>query len=371
MKILFLQLGKLFLRIVYFFMKLQPTKKQIVMLSRESDTPSLDFELLSRAMSEKMPDYNVVMYCELLSSRGSSPARVLKNTLKSMKLLASSCCCILDTYSLPVSVLHHKKGLVIVQIWHALGGLKLSGYAALDKEGGHSRKFSEVLCMHKNYTFVTAASEDMRNLYHLAFGCDESLILKLGMPRVDYILGDSAEKKEQEKAVLKAHPELQNGKKNILYAPTFRPGETINLKEMLDIIDFSRYNLAVKAHVLETEKAGGNNVIALDEPIFDLFGAADFIVTDYSAAAAEASLTAKPLFFYVYDIAQYREKRGLFIDPLKEYPSLSAEHFSALYAVMENGGYDESARLAFRRRMVETADTGNTERILNQIRERM
>lgn len=369
MKIFVINIGKLFLRVLYYFMKLSPTKKQIVMLSRESNTPPVDFILLKKELEKTMPDYDIVMLCELLSSSGASPVSIFKNTLKSMKLLSVSRCCVLDTYSLPVSVLNHKKELKVVQIWHALGGLKLSGYEALDKSGGHSSKVSKALCMHKNYDVVTASSETVKELYAGAFGCDKAIIKILGMPRIDYILSDSDEKKERTKRLIEAHPLLNNGKKTILYVPTFRENKDIYLAEMLDNIDFLRYNLAVKAHVIDKTRALPENVIELSESLFDVFGAVDYIITDYSAASIEASLTGKPLYFYTYDIDEYQNERGLFINPLTEYSSIASKSFEKIYLDIEAGSYDYKALDSFKSRMVETYDTDNTKRIAKVIRE--
>ena len=369
MKVFVIKAAVLFMRILYSVLKLRPQKKRIVMLSRECDSPPVDFLLLENEIKRQLPDYEVVMLCKFLSSSSIDIFGTAKNTLQSMLLLSTASACILDTYSLPASVLNHRKGFAVIQIWHALGGLKESGYSALGKKGGHSPKVAEAICLHKNYSLVCAASESARELYSRAFGCDKGIIEKLGMPRIDYILSQSEMKSERTAEIIKNHPELANGKKNILYAPTFRADSSPDIEKMFSIIDTSKYNLAVKAHIVSGGGELPAGVITLNETIFDLFEISDYIITDYSAASVEGALTCKPLFFYVYDIDEFESERGLFIDPLKCYPSISSKRFEDIYSIIENGGYDYAALEAFKNRTVECADTHSSERIIARLRE--
>ena len=47
---------------------------------------------------------------------------------------------ILDTYCYLISNLKHKKDLVVIQIWHAIGICKKAGYAIVGKDEGRSEK---------------------------------------------------------------------------------------------------------------------------------------------------------------------------------------------------------------------------------------
>ncbi len=371
MKEFFIDAGKVLLRFIYFFMKLLPQKNRIVMLSRESDSIPLDFELLEKELNDRLPQYKVVMLCELLSSKEGSPVRVVLNTLKSMFLISQSRVCIIDTYCLAVSVLKHRKNLKVIQIWHAPGGLKKSGYVSLDKSGGHSSKTAKALCMHKNYDCVISCSDYCSSVYKEAFNCDESIIFKLGMPRIDYILSNSEKKQEKLNEIIKKYPEISNGKINILYAPTFREGKVADTKEILRTVDFSKYNLLMKIHDVEKKHNLPSNVIAVTERLVDLFGVCEYVITDYSATSIEAAVAGKKLFFYVYDIDNYMNERGLFINPLEEYPSISSVTFNDIYKKIEKCEYDESALESFRRRTVETADTENSARIAEKICEEL
>lgn len=358
-----------FMRCLYAVLKLRPQKKRIVFLSRESDSPPLDFLLLENEIKKELPDYETVMLCRLLPSGNVNVPATVLNTFQSMLLLSNARACVIDTFSLPVSVLKQRKNFKAVQIWHALGGLKCSGYASLDKPAGHSSQDARILCMHKNYSLVCAPSEAVKDIYKQAFNCDESIILKLGMPRIDYILGESEEKKNRAALLKEKYPQLVNGKKNILYAPTFRKNKAPDIKHILSAVDTNKYNLLLKAHIIAGQGLIPDTVTVVNETIFDIFEFSDYIITDYSAASVEAALTGKKLFFYVWDIDDYKENPGLFIDPLEEYPTLSSKNFEDIYKMIETDDYDTAALAAFKNRMVETADTGNSKRIAQKIRE--
>ena len=144
-------LGRLCLNLLYFFMKLAPVKNRVCMLSRESGSVPLDFLMLEKELKKKDGAVQIVYVCEFIDTKNAGALRVLINTLKCMKALAASKACIVDTYCLPVSILRHRKELVIVQIWHALGAVKKFGYQCLDSEGGRSSSSARALSMHKNY----------------------------------------------------------------------------------------------------------------------------------------------------------------------------------------------------------------------------
>jgi CDP-glycerol glycerophosphotransferase len=50
--------------------------------------------------------------------------------------------------------------------------------------------------------------------------------------------------------------------------------------------------------------------------IADLYLAADVMITDYSSAMVDFAVTGKPMVFFPYDLAHYRDSvRGFYVDP--------------------------------------------------------
>lgn len=108
-----------------------------------------------------------------------------------MYYLATSKVAIIDTYSITVSCLKHKKSLKVIQMWHALGALKKFGLQSVGTKEGRDEKISRAMCMHKNYDYVLAPSKKTAKFYMEAFGCDNSKIKICSLPRVDDILTDN------------------------------------------------------------------------------------------------------------------------------------------------------------------------------------
>lgn len=367
MKIL-IAFGRFCLNMLYFFMKCRPLKNRVCMLSRESRDVPLDFLLLEKELHRIDGNLEIVYVCELLDTKRTGVIKVLKNTIKCMSALSASKVCVIDTYSLPVSILRHRKELTVAQIWHALGAVKKFGYQCLDSEDGRSSDAARALSMHRNYTFVTCASGATKEIYKDAFQIEEEKILVVGMPRLDYLVRNSEDKKRAGEALYKKYPLLKD-KTNILCAPTFRENESVDFNSIIDRVDFTKYNLIVKSHILSKDKPYENieGAIFSDDAVFDLFSVSDYVITDYSAVSFEAAAAGKRLFFYVYDIDEYEQSRGININPILEYPKISSKNFQDIYGVIESGEYPEDELKKFKDKYIETGDGKCCERIVKAL----
>lgn len=118
------RIGKILLNVIYFFMKLFPAKNKITMLSRQSDKVNIDFEFIEREIIRKTDKVQIKMLCKVIRKDIKSRIVYCFYILKCMYHIATSKVCILDGYSIPISILKHKKKLTIIQIWHASGAIK-------------------------------------------------------------------------------------------------------------------------------------------------------------------------------------------------------------------------------------------------------
>lgn len=124
---------------IYFFLKLCPTdKNKVLFLSRQSNTVTEDIDFLSRRLVELKPETNIVIITKRADKDFASMLEYAFVTLKSMYHLATASVCVLDSYWPAVSVLHHKKQLAVIQMWHAMGKIKKSGYQSLGKKFGRA-----------------------------------------------------------------------------------------------------------------------------------------------------------------------------------------------------------------------------------------
>ncbi len=290
--------------------------------------------------------------------------------LGDMYHIATSKICIIDGYNIPISGLKHKKGLEVIQIWHAMGAIKKFGYQILDKDEGNTSTVAKIMKMHSNYSMVTCTSNATKEFYAEAFNVQKENIKILGMPRVDYILGKNNEINEKTKKLYENYPYLKN-KKNILYVPTFRKDKTLNIKNLIEKIDKNKYNLIIRLHPLDETKVDEKYLIDRKYNSFDLLKIADYVITDYSAIAFETSILDKPVFFYIYDIDEYVENRGLNINLKKEMKNATSDKIEDIIEIIEKDKYNFNDLKKFKEKYVQTRDTKNTERIVEYIKERL
>ena len=230
-----IRIGKLGLSLLYSLLKIFPVKQnKVLFLSRQSDDLSLDFVMLRDELLRQNPNVHIVAICNRLDDTKNGLVGFAIDTLKSMYHLATSPVCILDAYWPVVSVLKHKPDLTVIQMWHALGKIKKSGYQTLGKTSGRSHKTAELLAMHRNYDVIIAGGSAWNPFYCASFDTTEDKLLNIGLPRIDHLLQTETENRE---AVLKKYPEFQE-KQVILYAPTFRRNMELNWEPLLEYIDY-------------------------------------------------------------------------------------------------------------------------------------
>lgn len=341
-----IHIGKFFLSIAYSVLKCFPVKpNKVLFLSRQSDELSLDFSLLQEQLTRDFPQINITAICNRLDDGKSGLFGFALDTLRSMYHLATSRVCVLDAYWPAVSLLHHKKSLTVIQMWHALGKIKQSGYQTLGKESGRGEKTAKLLRMHENYDLIIAGGKAWNPYYCQSFHTTEDKLINIGLPRIDYLL--LTEKENREK-VLSAYPAFAD-KKMILYAPTFRRNIQLRWETLLEEIDFNRYVLVIKGHPNQEIVCEREGVYLCPEfKAVELLAACDYLITDYSAIAVEAAVLNKPTYYYLYDYAEYTEKNGINVNPFDSMPECSFERADDLMRALMSGHYCQADLDAYR-----------------------
>lgn len=341
MKII-LKIGVAFLNLIYYIYKLIPRNNRIVFVSRQSDEPSLDCELLSKEILKEERKIGIIKEFRCIPDSYVGKIRYVFYMLtRQMYLFATSKVVILDGYCILASVLNHKKDLRIVQMWHAMGALKKFGYAALGNEEGKDPEISKILQMHRNYDYVICSSENCVNYYEEAFRIEKEKIIIASLPRVDLLVDSKKIGFTQEK-IYKTYPNLRK-KKNILYVPTFRMNAKMQEKvqDLIAKIDLTKYNLIVKLHPLTKENMELGQVLECEEySALELLDIADYVISDYSAFIFEVAVAQKPLFLYTFDLEEYIHQRGFFIDYCKEMPSKQYRSAGEVSKAIEQDEFD-------------------------------
>lgn len=367
LKKIIIVLGKAFLNFIYFFIKLFPTKNQIVYTSMQSNNISLDFEMLKNEITKQDGSIKQIFLCKKMKSGLKKKSDyvvyvfgMIGYVFKAMYYLATSKVCITESYCVPVSILKHKKNLKIIQIWHASGAVKKFGYQILDKEEGKSSDVAKLMCMHKNYNYVIAPSEVTRKIFSEAFNVEKEKIVKLGLPRLEYI---SSEKYDKSIQIFNSYPELK-GKKIILYVPTFRKDKNIDLSEIFNYqYDKTKYKIIIKLHPLDDTQIPSEYAFDNKYTTYDLIKIADYIITDYSILSIEASILDKPIFLYLYDIENYDKNRGLNIDLSEELKSFTSKKFSDIMRKIENNDYNINEIEKYKNKYIEVNPKNTTAKL--------
>lgn len=347
-------------RIPYAILKLLPIRNKVVLISRNNTTTSIDFHLLSLEIKRQSPNTKVVILNHYMKSKLGH----IRDILVEMYHLATSRACIIDSYVIAVSILKHKKSLVIVQIWHALGAIKQFGYMTLDKKAGHSSRIAKIMNMHGNYSYITCGSDATKPIFAKTFNASRRIIKPIGEPRVDYLLDQKIYDANRQK-ILTEYPQLK-GKKVVLYAPTFRRGHKIHPAKLIDQFDPRKYAIIIKQHRLDkTKLKPSNNIVQIKDEFdsLELLPIADYVITDYSALTFEAALLHKPLYFWAYDYDTYSQECGFTLNYKKEMPGLVSKNIATIANAIKNNRYSLHRIAQFANKWVTIQDGTCSKRI--------
>ena len=290
-------------------------------------------------------------------------------TLKA-KALATAKYVFLNDNFMPMANLNFSPEAVITQLWHAEGAFKKFGLSAPLTQDVASR---EKKCSEK-LTYVICSSKNVVPVYSEAFGIDESKILPLGAPRIDLLLAER-NTDELRQAFDRIHPEC-NGKKLILYAPTFRENGDAD-KKLLDNIDMNAfakqlgndYCLLIKLHpqINSSKPVEGAIDVTKGHDIGELTLICDMLITDYSSACMDFALLSKPCVFFAFDLEEYEKERSFYFDYENYVPGEVAKTFDEVIEAIKNPRNSEERLRSFRDFNFDYVDCNNAERIYNRI----
>ena len=376
--------------IIYFFIKLfTKQKKQVYLLSRQFNSPSINYQIIIDELKKDNIPYKVK--CKKISSSINDSMRTqghysntfnlikkvfsnLKSTLsyyfslyEQMVSIASSKVIIVDGYNLPVSLLKHKKGTKVIQMWHALGAIKKFGYQSIGKVDGINPTVARILKMHANYDYVISGSEGMNKYFAEAFNVPIEKVLAIGTPSIEFL-----KKKDNKitKKVKEKYPALKN-KINVLYSPTFRKEKNYNYEELINNTDFTKVNLIITNHFKVEERATDPRVININSnefQTFDILKIVDYVITDYYALMIDAAVINKKILLYVYDYDEYKKNNGVNLDLLNDFPTIAYQDAKKLMNIINKNKYDIKAYHEFQKKYTPHIKTTSTEANMDLIK---
>lgn len=209
-----------------------------------------------------------------------------------------------------------KPGQIYLNTWHGTP-LKTLGKDIKNQDFDYknaTRNFlhaSHLVSPNSHTTEVMVGRHDIDGLY-------TGSLAETGYPRVDLTLNATP----SERNLLKKRLNIPEGKKVVLYAPTWRgqlgkasfDREKL-FRDMRALAETEAVVLFRGHHMVEQflSTAGkGVNVVPEDVDTNELLSVVDILITDYSSIYFDFLATGKPVIHYVYDFESYREERGLY-----------------------------------------------------------
>lgn len=356
----FFKVGIIFL---YVPLKFRKTKKnKIVFVSRQANEKTLDFKLIQEELIKQTTGLEYIFICKRIESNGYSIFKHIKFIFLCMLHLSNAKVCVTDSYNVAISVLKHKKKLKILQIWHSMGAIKKFGHQNIDSEMGRNSKIVKIFNMHRNYDCLISGSALMTKFFKEAFLYDESYFFNYGLPRIDYLIKNKLFIREK---IFKEYSNLKN-KKIILYAPTYRKKEKLDLEKLVKNIDLEEYYLIIKSHFGNKKEYNTKDYEYTQFSAMEFLCVADVLITDYSGIAIEAAAIDVKTLYYVYDYNEYIKENGLNIDLYKEMPDCVFEKSEDVMRFIKKN-YNYESLFDYKNKYIDVKDGTSTFKIAKLI----
>lgn len=276
----------------------------------------------------------------------------------------------------------------IINLWHGIP-LKRIGTASLDLGSQRAHREAE----NSRLRAVISASDVDRLAMTAAYApktYDD--IWLTGLPRHDSIAAPESDLQEFQTRQIDDIRHLLDGKKMVLYCPTFRNDQEdgyfkfseLQLKQLADFLETHDLIMAVREHPADTarqysQQLKGERFLNVPSSRFPdvemLYREAAFLVTDYSSCFIDYLLTGRPIVSFAYDFDSYKEKeRGLFYDLEDVFPGEIALNFEQLIPALNTSvnliGKPLSAEYEAKRRFfIKYPDAQNSARVVERVRE--
>lgn len=216
----------------------------------------------------------------------------------------------------------HRKGIIEVETWHGTPLKKIGGEEHQNSMAPDRAKKKRKL---DDKTIRCAQSEFDLEIFQRIFSATKNSFCLSDLPRNDRLLRYSKNEKNDIRTLLG----IPESKKVLLYVPTYREylvdenrqtflAPPVNLEKWKNMLG-GEYVLLFRAHYAVRKAMNFQNdgfvIDVTDYPdITDLYIIADVMISDYSSTYFDFSILNRPMLCFAYDLKEYEEKRGLYLD---------------------------------------------------------
>lgn len=270
---------------------------------------------------------------------------------------------------MPMANMNFSPDTKLIQLWHGEGAMKRA-CLAMKLPASEEKRLRK--CNSKLDALVVS-SKSVIDVYAETFGMPKSKIYALGAPRADYFFTHSSEQAKQE--LIKEHPELE-GKKIVLYAPTFRDDEQKNkalmshfpFEEFASLEDYAllvRLHPQVKGFLKESESFIN---VSDYKSMSELALAADILISDYSSVIMDFTVQSKPVVYFAFDLADFENsERGFYFDYESYIGGALAKTGEELIEVFKSGDFKEEKIEKFRDFNFDYRDKYSSRRVIEKL----
>ncbi len=349
-----------FNRCIFSIFNLFPLKNKIVFLCDFGDNARFVVEELASRDYKNIVVLRTGKCKERFKQSGARIVLTFKPTnvfdyLQGLYQLATAKKILIDNYFPVLSATNFRENVECIQLWHAAGAVKKFGLqdpSVLFRSPVANRRFKRV---YGRMTKVVVGSDEMIPIFKSAFGMQDHQFLRLGIPRTDFFYNQNGMEAAKNEILLK-YPML-DGKKVILYAPTFRDQQLDAQSIPLDFEDIMQhlgenYVMIIKLHPAVMQNIGEfhhPSIISVknDVAINKLLCVSDYVISDYSSIPFEFSLLGKPQIFYPYDLEKYEMARGFWTNYNELVPGPVVSTDDELVYVLQKDEFDQDRIKAF------------------------
>ena len=254
----------------------------------------------------------------------------------------------------------------MLQTWHGTPLKRL----ALHRPGFDPRRAVAVFRESRRWNVLLAQNPYSERILRKAYAFLRRPVWVEGYPRNDVLVTGDGE-------ATRAALGIDSGETVLLYAPTWRDDRE-TMVDFLDLPAFAEHTgavILVRGHsrtLLPGSDTHGPRVIDVTAypDLADLLIVADALITDYSSAMFDYSVTGKPMYFLTPDLDHFRgELRGFYFDLAAHAPGplvSTQEELVAAIAANDTAAYAERYR-EWRARFNARDDGRAAERVVARI----
>lgn len=312
-----------------------------------SDSPKYLYEYLQKTRGDK---YRYVWSLDKKSEaldKSGKHKQVKRNSLRYV-YYASRCGYRIFNVRQP-AWMKKRAGVIFLETWHGtpLKKLVFDLDDILSASQNHKVLFYE---QDRDWNYLVSANRYSTDIFERAFAYNREKILEDGYPRNDILYADNKDEIARE---VKQELGIPEGKRVILYAPTWRDNQFYSkghYKFQLAMdLDLMRRELSQDTVILLRTHYHISDILDLSEyagfvyngsqyeDVSRLYLASDICITDYSSVFFDFANLRRPMLFFVYDLDEYADEiRGLYFDMETTLPGPLLHTNDELLAALKN-----------------------------------